>query len=53
MKDNAAAAWSNRRPADNIMGHDWTAPAGPHIQSQTAASALAVILCFADDEPGR
>lgn len=53
MKENAAAAWSNRRPADNIMGDDWTVPAGSKIQSQTAASALAVVLCFADEEPKR
>jgi len=53
MKANADAAWRNRRPADNIMGNDWTVPAGVRIQSQTAASAVAVVLCFADDEPKR
>jgi predicted alpha-1,6-mannanase (GH76 family) len=53
MKANAEAAWRNRRPADNIMGNDWTVPAGTKIQSQTAASAVAVILCFVDEEPKR
>ena len=53
MKANADAAWHNRRPADNLMGSDWTAPAGPLIQSQTAASAVAVVLCFADEETKR
>jgi predicted alpha-1,6-mannanase (GH76 family) len=51
MKANADAAWRNRRPADNLMGSDWTAPAGAGIQSQTAASAVAVVLCFADEGP--
>lgn len=50
MKANADAAWRNRRPADDLMGNDWTAPPGAKIQSQTAASAVAVVLCFADDE---
>ena len=27
MRANADAAWRNRRPADNIMGNDWTVPA--------------------------
>ncbi|HEY8748619.1 MAG TPA: glycoside hydrolase family 76 protein [Tepidisphaeraceae bacterium] len=49
MKTNADVAWSNRRPADNIMGDSWNTPAGPKIQSQSATSAVAVILCFADD----
>ena len=53
MKANADAAWRNRRPADNIMGHDWTVPAGARIQSQTATSAVAVVLCFADEKPKR
>jgi predicted alpha-1,6-mannanase (GH76 family) len=53
MKANAEAAWRNRRPADNIIGNDWTAPAGAKIQSQTAASGVAVVLCFADDSPKR
>ena len=53
MKANADAAWSNRRPADNIMGNDWTVPTGAKIQSQTATSAVAVVLCFADEEPKR
>ena len=51
MKANADTAWRNRRPADNIMGDDWTVPAGSNIQSQTATSAVAVVLCFADEEP--
>jgi predicted alpha-1,6-mannanase (GH76 family) len=50
MKANADSAWQNRRPADNIMGDDWTRPAGASIQSQTATSAVAAILCFADDD---
>jgi len=49
MKANADAAWRNRRPADNIMGHDWTVPAGTKIESQTATSAVAMVLCFADE----
>lgn len=53
MKANADAAWRNRRPADNIMGHDWTVPAGAKIQSQTATSAVAVVLGFAEEEPRR
>ena len=47
MQANADAAWGNRRP-DNIMGNDWTVPTPSKIQSQTAASAVAVVLCFAD-----
>jgi predicted alpha-1,6-mannanase (GH76 family) len=47
MQANADAAWRNRRPADNIMGNDWTVPTGTKIQSQTDTSAVAVILCFA------
>ena len=50
MKANADTAWRNRRPADNIMGDDWTVPPGTRIQSQTATSAVAVILCFADED---
>jgi len=52
MKANADAAWRNRRPTDNIMGHDWTVPVGSRTQSQSATS-VAVVLCFADDEPKR
>jgi len=52
MKANADTAWHNRRPADNIMGNDWTAPTGPNIQSQTATSAVAVVLCFTDENSG-
>ena len=51
MKANAESAWRNRRPEDNIMGNDWTIPTGANIQSQTATSAVAVVLCFADEEP--
>jgi predicted alpha-1,6-mannanase (GH76 family) len=51
MKANADAAWRNRRPTDNIMGSDWTKPPTMKVQSQTATSAVAVVLCFADDEP--
>jgi len=51
MKTNADVAWSNRRPGDNIIGDDWTSPAGDKIQSQSATSAVAVILCFANDKP--
>lgn len=50
MKANAASAWRHRRPGDNIMGPDWTAPAESRIQSQTAASAAAVVLNFADED---
>jgi predicted alpha-1,6-mannanase (GH76 family) len=53
MKANADAAWRNRRPADNIMDHDWTVPAGTKIQSHTATSAVAVVLSFADESPRR
>ncbi len=49
MKANAAAAWRHRRLADDIMGRDWTAAAGGKIPRQTAASGVAVVLCFADD----
>ncbi len=49
MRTNADTAWRNRRHADNIMGYDWSVPAGDGIQSQSAASAVAVVLCFADD----
>jgi predicted alpha-1,6-mannanase (GH76 family) len=51
MQANADAAWRNRRPADNIMGNDWTMPTPSKIQSQTAASAVAVVVCFTDAEP--
>ncbi|WP_428304051.1 glycoside hydrolase family 76 protein [Lacipirellula sp.] len=50
MKANADAAWRNRRPADNIMGHDWSVHAGTKIESQTATSAVAMVLCFADED---
>ena len=51
MKANADAARRNRRPADNIMGYDWSVPTGTKIQSQTAGSAATVVICFADEEP--
>jgi predicted alpha-1,6-mannanase (GH76 family) len=51
MKTNADMAWSNRRKSDNIIGDSWNTPAGPKIMSQSATSAVAVILCFADDAP--
>ncbi|HEY3414374.1 MAG TPA: glycoside hydrolase family 76 protein [Armatimonadota bacterium] len=50
MKANADTAWRNRRPADNIMGNDWSVPTGPGIQSQTAGSAATVVIDFADDK---
>jgi len=53
MKANADAAWRNRRPADNIMGSDWTKPPTAEVQSQTDASAVAVVLCFADGQGTR
>jgi predicted alpha-1,6-mannanase (GH76 family) len=49
MQANADAAWANRRKSDNIMGNDWTSPTPSKIQSQTATSAVAVVVCFADD----
>lgn len=48
MKANAETAWRNRRPADNIMGNDWSVPTGTRIQSQTASSAATVVIDFAD-----
>jgi len=53
MQGNAASAWRNRRPADNIMGSDWTTPPLHRVQSQTDASAVAVVVCFAPPEHGR
>lgn len=50
MKANADTAWRNRRAADNIMGNDWSVPTGANIQSQTAGSAVTVVLDFADDK---
>jgi len=49
MRANAAAAWSNRRPADNIMGYDWSVPAPAGIQSQSASSAVSVVVCFTEE----
>ncbi len=49
MKTNADAAWKNRRTADNVMGNDWSSPAKAGIQSQSEASAVSVVLEFADD----
>jgi predicted alpha-1,6-mannanase (GH76 family) len=51
MKTNADTAWHNRRPGDNIMGNDWSAPTGAGIRSQTECSAVSVVLEFADDPP--
>jgi predicted alpha-1,6-mannanase (GH76 family) len=51
MKTNADSAWRNRRPADNIMGSDWSAPAKANIQSQTDASAVSVVVDFCDQPP--
>ena len=53
MRANADAAWRHRRPADDIMGPNWATSTDPHIQSQTAASAVAAVLNFADDAPVR
>jgi predicted alpha-1,6-mannanase (GH76 family) len=52
MKMNADTAWRNRRPADNIMGNDWTAPTQAGIQSQTDCSAVSVVIEFADEPAG-
>lgn len=49
MQMNADTAWQNRRLSDNIMGPDWSAPTGRKIQSQTAASAVSLLLCFPDE----
>ncbi len=46
MRANADTAWRNRRPADQIMGYDWSAPTGKGIQSQSASSAVALVVCF-------
>jgi predicted alpha-1,6-mannanase (GH76 family) len=53
MRANADAAWRHRRPTDNIMGDDWTTPAQADVESQTATSAVAAVVCFADDDPNR
>jgi predicted alpha-1,6-mannanase (GH76 family) len=53
MKANADAAWRNRRPADNIMGGDWTKVPQTNVQSQTATSAVAVVINFADEPTAR
>jgi predicted alpha-1,6-mannanase (GH76 family) len=49
MQANADTAWRNRRPSDNIMGYDWSVPTGSRIQSQSAASAVSLVLCFSDE----
>lgn len=49
MQANADTAWANRRASDNIMGNDWSVPTGSRIQSQTASSAVSVVLCFSED----
>jgi predicted alpha-1,6-mannanase (GH76 family) len=50
MKSNADAAWRNRRPADNVMGSDWTNPPKEKVQSQTANSAVAVVVSFVGEQ---
>lgn len=47
MQANADAAWRHRRVDDNLMGPDWSTSAGTRIQSQTAGSAVSVVVCFA------
>ena len=49
MQANAETAWRNRRASDNIMGYDWSVPADRGIQSQSASSAVSLVLCFSDD----
>ncbi len=49
MRTNADTAWRNRRLSDNIMGYDWSAPTGSGIQSQSASSAVSLVVCFADE----
>ena len=51
MVANANEAWSHRRLTDNIMGNDWTRTPEHPIQSQTAASAVDVVIEFSDDAP--
>ena len=44
LAENAAIAWSDRHPSDNLVGPDWTepAPTGP-IRSWEAASAVEIL----------
>jgi predicted alpha-1,6-mannanase (GH76 family) len=49
MQANADIAWRNRRSTDNIMGYDWSEPAGSGIQSQSAASAVALVVQFPEE----
>jgi predicted alpha-1,6-mannanase (GH76 family) len=49
MQANANTAWRNRGPSDNIMGYNWSVPTGSGIQSQSASSAVSLLLCFSDD----
>ena len=37
------------RAFDALRRIDWSVPAGSGIQSQSAASAVALVLCFADE----
>ena len=48
METNANTAWSHRHDRLNLIGDDWTKPAPRPIQSQTAASGLAVLICFCE-----
>ncbi len=44
LKRNSFQAWSNRRPVDNLVGPDWSAPApGTYLQSLTAAAAVSLL----------
>lgn len=49
LQANADTAWRNRRSRDNIMGFDWSEPTGSGIESQSAASAVAVVVEFAEE----
>jgi predicted alpha-1,6-mannanase (GH76 family) len=49
MQANADTAWRHRRASDNIMGYDWSVPTGSRIQSQSAASAVSLVLCFSEE----
>jgi predicted alpha-1,6-mannanase (GH76 family) len=46
METNADTAWQNRRLSDNIMNYDWSVPTGKNIQSQSAGSAVSLVVCF-------
>lgn len=53
MQTNANTAWANRRKSDNIMGYDWSVPTGSKIQSQSAASAVTLVITFCDEKAKR